>query len=48
MSRQPRRNHTPALKANVALAATKGEMPLAELVLQHDVHLAARPTCLRV
>jgi hypothetical protein len=26
VSRRPRRNHTPALKAKVALAAVKGEM----------------------
>ena len=25
MSRRPRRNHTPAFKANVALAAIKGD-----------------------
>lgn len=31
MSRRPRRNHTPAFKAKVALAAIKGEKTLAEL-----------------
>ena len=38
MSKRPRRNHTPAFKAKVALAAVKGEMTLAELAQQFDVH----------
>ena len=38
MSRRPRRNHTPAFKAKVALAAIKGEKTLAELAQQFDVH----------
>ncbi|TIO66283.1 IS3 family transposase [Mesorhizobium sp.] len=38
MSRRPRRNHSPAFKAKVALAAIKGEKTLAELAQQHDVH----------
>jgi transposase-like protein len=38
MSRRPRRNHTPAFKAKVALAAIKGELTLAELAQQFDVH----------
>ena len=38
MSRRPRRNHTPAFKAKVALAAVKGEMTLAELAQHFDVH----------
>ena len=38
MTRRPRRNHTPALKAKVALAAVKGEKTLAELAQQFDVH----------
>jgi transposase len=38
MSRRPRRNHTPAFKAKVALAAIKGEKMLAELAQQFDVH----------
>jgi transposase len=38
MSRRPRRNHTPAFKAKVALAAVKGEMTLAYLAQQFDVH----------
>ena len=38
MSKRPRRNHTPAFKAKVALAAIKGEKTLAELAQQFDVH----------
>ncbi len=38
MSRRPRRNHTPAFKAKVALAALKGEKTLLELAQQFDVH----------
>jgi transposase len=38
MSRRPRRNHTPAFKAKVALAAVKGEMTLAQLAEHFDVH----------
>jgi len=38
MTRRPRRNHTPAFKARVALAAIKGERTLAELAQQFDVH----------
>jgi transposase len=38
MSRRPRRNHTPAFKAKVALAAVRGELTLAELAQQFDVH----------
>jgi len=38
MSRRPRRNHTPAFKAKVALAAIKGELPLAQLAEHFDVH----------
>lgn len=37
MSKRPRRNHTPAFKTKVALAAVKGET-LAELAQQFDVH----------
>ncbi len=33
-----RRNHTPAFKAKVALAAVKGEKTLAELAQQFDIH----------
>lgn len=38
MSRRPRRNHTPAFKAKVALAAIKGDRTLADLAQQFDVH----------
>jgi transposase-like protein len=38
MSRRPRRNHSPAFKAKVALEALKGELTLAELAQKHDVH----------
>ena len=38
MSRRPRRNHTPAFKAQVALAAIKGDRTLSQLAEQFDVH----------
>jgi transposase len=38
MTKRTRRNHTPAFKAKVALAAVKGEKTLAELAQQFDVH----------
>ena len=38
MTRRPRRNHTPAFKAKVALAALKGEKTLTELAQVFDVH----------
>ena len=38
MSKRTRRNHAPAFKAKVALAAVKGEKTLAELAQQFDVH----------
>jgi transposase len=38
MTKRTRRNHTPAFKAKVALAAIKGEKTLAELAQQFDVH----------
>ena len=38
MSRRPRRNHTPAFKAKVALAAVKSDRTLAQLAEQFDVH----------
>jgi len=38
MSKRPRRNHTAAFKAKVALAAVKGEKTLSELAQQFDVH----------
>lgn len=38
MSRRPRRNHSPALKAQVALEALRGEKTLAEIAQKHDLH----------
>ena len=38
MSRRPRRNHSAAFKAKVALDAIRGSKTLAELAKQHDVH----------
>src|SRR6202011_1821386 len=38
MSRRPRRNHTPAFKAKVAVAAVKGDRTVAQLAEQLDVH----------
>ncbi len=38
MSKRPRRNHTPAFDAKVALAAVRGEKTLAGLAQQFDVH----------
>jgi transposase len=36
MTRRPRRNHTPAFKAKVALASLKGEKTPAELAQHFD------------
>ena len=36
--RRKRRNHSPAFKAKVALAAVQGDRTLAELAQQFDVH----------
>jgi transposase len=36
--RRPRRNHSPAFKAKVALAAIEGNATLAELAQRFDVH----------
>jgi transposase len=38
MSKRPRRNHSPAFEAKVALAAVRGEKTLAELAQQFDTH----------
>ena len=38
MSRRPRRNHSPAFKAKVALAAIQGELTMSELAQKFDVH----------
>src|SRR6476619_5805001 len=38
MSRRPRRNHSAAFKAKVALAAVKGDRTVAQLAEHFDVH----------
>ena len=38
MVRRPRRNHSAAFKAKVALAAIRGDKTLAELAQEHDLH----------
>ena len=38
MSRRPRRTHSAAFKAKVALAAVRGDKTLAELAQQFDLH----------
>lgn len=38
MSKRPRRNHAPGFKAQVALAAIKGDKTLVELAQHFDVH----------
>ena len=38
MSRRPRRNHSPAFKAKVALAAIKGDRTITQLAEHFDVH----------
>jgi transposase-like protein len=38
MHRRPRRNHSPAFKAKVAVAAVKGDRTLAQLPEHFDVH----------
>ena len=35
MSRRPRRNHSPAFKAKVAIAAIKGERTIAQIDAVH-------------
>jgi transposase-like protein len=38
MTRRPRRNHSAAFKAKVAIAAIKGDRTIAQLADQFDVH----------
>jgi transposase-like protein len=38
MKRRPRRNHSAAFKAKVAIAAIKGEGTIAEIAEQFDIH----------
>lgn len=37
--RRKRRNHSPAFKAKVAMAALQGDKTLAQLASQYDVHV---------
>jgi transposase len=37
--RRKRRNHSPAFKAKVAMAALQGDKTLAELSSQYDIHV---------
>jgi len=39
MTKRVRRNHSPAFKAKVALAAMKGKRTLVELAQQFDIHV---------
>ena len=45
MSKRPRRNHSPAFKAKVALAAVKGEKTLAELAQQLGISRGSLYIC---
>ncbi len=49
--KRPRRNHSPAFKAKVALEALKGEKTIAQLAAHYDVHAnqitAGRRSCWR-
>ena len=38
MSKRPRRNHSAAFKAKVALAAVKGDKTVAEIAQHYEVH----------
>jgi transposase len=38
MSKRPRRNHSAAFKAKVALAAIKGDRTVTEIAQQYEVH----------
>ena len=38
MTRRPRRNHSPAFKAKVALAALKGDRTMSEVSAHFDLH----------
>lgn len=38
MRKRPRRNHSPAFKAKVALEAIRGQLTVTELAQRHDVH----------
>lgn len=38
MTRRPRRNHSPAFKAKVAIVAIKGDRTIAQIAEQFDIH----------
>lgn len=38
MSRRPRRNHSAAFKAKVAIEAVKGDKTVADIAQKHDIH----------
>ena len=40
MTKRTRRNHSPAFKAKVALAAIEGERTIAQLADQFDIHVS--------
>ena len=40
MTKRTRRNHSPAFKAKVALAAIKGERTIAQLSDQFNIHVS--------
>ena len=40
MTKRTRRNHSPAFKAKVALAAIKGERTIAQLADEFDIHVS--------
>jgi transposase len=40
MTKRTRRNHSPAFKAKVALAALRGDRTIAQLLDQHGVHVS--------
>jgi len=40
MTKRTRRNHSPAFKAKVALAAIKGEQTIAQLAEHFDIHVS--------
>ena len=40
MTKRTRRNHSPAFKAKVALAAIKGERTIQQLADQFDIHVS--------
>ena len=40
MPRRPRRNHTPAFKAKVAIAAIKGDRTITQLSDQYGIHVS--------